>query len=62
MIDNKICPKCKGAMKVGNYTGVSADWEKDGEHAFLKQSGYKIATYACEECGYMESYVKSKFT
>lgn len=44
-------------MNVGNYTGTVADWEKNREHAFLKDSGRKIVTYACEECGYMESYV-----
>lgn len=45
-------------MKEGSYTGVAVDWESDKDPAFLKQSGHKIVTYACEVCGYMESYVK----
>lgn len=58
MANMKICPKCEGEMKVGNYTGTVTNWEKEGEPAFLKQSGQKIITYACIKCGYMESYVK----
>jgi len=44
-------------MKVGDYTGTAVSWKKDGEQAFLKQTGHKIVTYACETCGFMESYV-----
>lgn len=55
---SKNCPKCNGEMKEGNYTGSEVDWEKDGQHSFLKQKGLKIATYACVKCGYLESYVK----
>lgn len=58
MTKARICPKCKGEMKTGNYTGVVVDWEKEGEPTFLKQSGQKIVTYACIKCGYMESYVQ----
>lgn len=58
MVEDKTCPKCKGSMKEGSYTGVTVDWENNKEPAFLKQSGRRIITYACEMCGYMESYVK----
>ena len=44
-------------MKIGDYTGTPVTWNKDGEQTFLKQTGHKIITYACEACGFMESYV-----
>lgn len=58
MTDNKICSKCQGSMIQGNYTGTPAKWAKEDEYSFLEQSGQRILTYACEKCGYMESYVK----
>lgn len=58
MSGNKICPKCQGVMINGNYTGTVANWENEEEPSFLKKSGQKIIAYACEDCGYIESYVK----
>jgi len=54
---SKTCVKCKGEMKIGNYSGGFHDWENIGEQSFLKQPGKRIVTYACLECGYLESYV-----
>lgn len=54
----KVCPKCEGEMKSGNLTGQEIDWKKEGDRSFLRDEGRKIFTYACEKCGYMESYVR----
>ncbi|GEM_PF-5630211 len=58
MNKTKICLKCEGPMIIGNYTGKQVDWEKDMGHSFLQGSGKNIVTYACNHCGYLESYVK----
>ncbi len=55
----KECPKCKGEMKQGRLMGVQADWQKDGEQRFLKNDSPNIITYACQKCGYLESYVRN---
>lgn len=59
-MENKICPKCEGKMVLGNYTGTEIDWQKGEVPSFLKNNGSKINSYACEKCGYLESYVKKK--
>ena len=58
MTESKVCPKCTGQMKVGNYTGNEVDWEKEQGQDFLRKDGFKIDSYACEKCGYIESSVK----
>lgn len=57
-MSKKVCPKCKGEMIAGTYTGLQVDWEKEGSHKFIKGEGLKINTYACSDCGFMESYVQ----
>lgn len=54
----RICPKCKSAMIEGNYSGNSTFWLEENQHDFIQGSGKKIISYACEQCGYLESYVK----
>jgi predicted nucleic-acid-binding Zn-ribbon protein len=61
MDKTKECPKCKGEMKEGNFTGQVVEWEKDGDRSFLKDEQSKIVTYACEKCGFIESYVTKRF-
>lgn len=58
MQKQKVCPKCKGIMILGNYTGHQVNWDSEDGHKFLQSSGRKIATYACEKCGYLESYAQ----
>jgi predicted RNA-binding Zn-ribbon protein involved in translation (DUF1610 family) len=53
-----VCPKCGGNMTIGNFTGQSQNWEKEGEHSFIKGEGRQITTYACATCGFLESYVR----
>lgn len=57
MQKKKLCPKCKGVMEAGNLSGNQVDWQSETSHNFLKETGVKIITYACESCGYLESYV-----
>lgn len=59
MKENLVCPKCNGEMVSGDYTGVEASWQKEDSPKFLKESGKKIFNYACEKCGYIESYIKT---
>jgi len=57
MQKKKFCPKCKGVMETGNLSGNQVDWQLGTSHNFLKEKGTKIITYACDSCGYLESYV-----
>lgn len=55
---NKVCPKCSNVMKKGNFSGLAVQWDAEEEQTFLKKPGQQIVTYACEGCGYLESYIK----
>ena len=45
-------------MKAGNYMGLSLRWDSEEEPKFLKKPGQKVQSFACEQCGYLEDYVK----
>lgn len=45
-------------MKKGNFSGLAVQWDAEEEQTFLKKPGQQIVTYACEGCGYLESYIK----
>ena len=59
-MENMKCPKCAGNMIQGNYSGNIVDWQTDPSKSFLKTEGKEILTYACNMCGYMESYVRKQ--
>lgn len=57
----KTCPKCQGRMTKGHikdwfYVGVQKQRWTKGSPAFGQEQ--KVDTYACEACGYLESYLE----
>ena len=60
------CPKCKGTMVKGNLhsrRGMISATEiffiEDGKSKFglIKKPGTKTTSYACQKCGYLETYL-----
>jgi predicted nucleic-acid-binding Zn-ribbon protein len=54
MDQTKKCPKCKGTMLIGEEG--SHLWKESAKKTFIGAKKYN--TYACENCGYMESYLE----
>lgn len=60
----KICPKCGGKMKKGwmvdtAYFGttIQQGWSSSVKKRILGAEDYKVNTWACEQCYYLESYL-----
>ena len=51
------CPKCQGNMEKGEITGNAQQWRREDEQSFLQTKGREIVTYACRDCGFLESYI-----
>jgi len=54
----KKCPKCGGLMDVGHLDGAY-NWNR-GTNYYILTKGPRIWGYACENRGYVESYVEKK--
>lgn len=54
MDELKICIKCKGKMEKGEEG--SHLWKSSNKKTFI--GAKKYFTYACNICGYMESYLE----
>ena len=70
---SKTCPKCKSEM----VQGFLADFTQYGAHVGTWVEGspkktwtgvklemlrkFPVATFRCEECGYLESYARKEF-
>lgn len=58
-----VCPKCQGVMTKGHIKDWSYIWVQKqrwtkGSPIFGKE--HKVDTYACQSCGYLESYLEPK--
>jgi predicted nucleic-acid-binding Zn-ribbon protein len=56
MEETKKCPKCNGEMAIGEE-GTHL-WKPSDKKTFIGATGYH--TYACKNCGYMESYLEKQ--
>jgi len=63
-IEAKNCPKCNGKMKVGKLLArygpikhYDIVFESAAQKKFLTEKKW-LVTYACENCGYTESYIQ----
>mgnify|MGYP001612833259 CR=1 FL=1 len=57
----KKCPKCKGEMmkgKIKDYAYGLLLQQRWGAKLFSKN--YKVDTFACKKCGYLESYLEDE--
>ncbi len=62
------CPKCQGEMEEGMPVDQGSwgtlmpqqqDWQKGKEvNIPIGKPNYKIRSYRCTNCGYLESYAK----
>lgn len=58
MEETRKCPKCGGRMLLGEE--CSHMWKNDSKKTFVGAGAARYYTYACEACGYMESYLEKK--
>ena len=56
MEQEKTCPKCGGKMVIGQE--CTHKWKPVGKMTYIGADNYY--SYACEDCGYMESYKEIK--
>ena len=54
MQETKVCPKCGGEMAVGEE--CTYIWKPSSKKTFIGATVYHA--YACQKCGYMESYLE----
>jgi predicted nucleic-acid-binding Zn-ribbon protein len=54
MEEIKKCPKCGGEMVIGDE--CTHIWKPSTKKTFIGAQAYHA--YACQGCGYMESYLK----
>lgn len=55
MEETKKCPKCGGEMQIGEE-GTHI-WKPSSKKTFVGAKTYHA--YACQTCGYMESYLEN---
>ncbi len=60
---DKNCPKCAGSMIKGHIKDWSYIWV--GKQRWTKGSPFfgkeqKVDSYACQSCGFLESYLEKK--
>lgn len=56
MEQEKICHRCGGKMVIGQE--CTHKWKPVGKMTYIGADNYY--SYACEDCGYMESYKEIK--
>jgi len=69
----KVCPKCEGPMVAGRRRDDGDSWAS-GQEKWLagkpldeitgwttgKGDAHRVITFACRQCGYLESYLYDK--